>query len=58
MGGFTTSQEMCLAYFIYYNGLDGYSLCRSEITEQSYMQRYLGVNNITWYVVVVILKIC
>ncbi|CAL8125826.1 unnamed protein product [Orchesella dallaii] len=48
VGGFSTKQEMCLAYFFYYNKLQDYSLCRSEIISQQYMQQYLGVNNITW----------
>ncbi|ODN00878.1 DBH-like monooxygenase protein 2 [Orchesella cincta] len=48
VGGFSTRQEMCLVYLYYYNQLQDYSLCRSEIVSQQYMRQYLGVNNITW----------
>lgn len=40
---------MCLSFFFYYNKLDGYPLCRSDIVDEGYLQRYLGgARNLTW----------
>lgn len=40
---------MCKTFIVYYNQLDEYPVCRSEIVSQDYMARYLaGTRNVTW----------
>lgn len=42
---------MCKVFLIYYNKLEEYPLCRSEIQSREYMSKYLaGTQNVTWNV--------
>ncbi|CAL8072115.1 unnamed protein product [Orchesella dallaii] len=48
VGGFSTRQDMCLAFLIYYNKLQDFSVCQSEIISEDYRNHFLNVQNITW----------
>ncbi len=49
VGGYGTRQEMCSAYILYYNKLQAYQTCSSEIGSPDYRERLLsGVRNISW----------
>lgn len=37
-----------MAFIFYYNRIDDYSYCRSEIVSPEYRRRFLGVSNVTW----------
>lgn len=49
VGGYATDQEMCKVFLLYYDQLDQYPVCRSELVSRDYMARYLaGTRNVTW----------
>lgn len=49
VGGFSTSQEMCVAIIMYHSKLENYMQCSSEIHSDEYRAHFLaGVENITW----------
>lgn len=48
VGGYSTRQEMCIAFILYYNKID-FSVCNSEIISESARRRFLaGIGNVTW----------
>ncbi len=48
MGGFSTRQEMCVAFGFYYGKITDYQQCSSEINSPEARERFLGVGNVTW----------
>ncbi|CAL8072117.1 unnamed protein product [Orchesella dallaii] len=48
VGGFSTRQEMCLAFIHYHNKIKEFQACRSEIRSPEYRNKFLGVTNMTW----------
>lgn len=48
VGGYSSQQEMCSAFFMYYNRNVNYVQCRSEIENEEARERFLGIGNVTW----------
>ncbi|ODM96226.1 DBH-like monooxygenase protein 1 [Orchesella cincta] len=48
VGGFSTRQEMCIAFIHYHNKIKEFQACRSEIQSVEYRNKFLGVTNVTW----------
>lgn len=49
VGGYSTEEEMCHVFILYYNRLPQYPICRSELVSPEYVRRYLaGARNLTW----------
>lgn len=48
VGGYSTKQEMCIVFIVYYNKIWDYNMCRSEIVSDEFRQRFIGVRNVTW----------
>ncbi|CAL8068122.1 unnamed protein product [Orchesella dallaii] len=47
-GGYSTREEMCLAFLLYYTRIPGIFSCLSEIREASYNENLLGIRNTTF----------
>lgn len=48
VGGFSTRQEMCVAFGYYYNKIRNFQQCSSEIDSPNARALYLGVGNVSW----------
>lgn len=49
VGGYSTNQEMCIAFIYYYGAVKDYSQCRSQIVSESARKYFLeGLENVTW----------
>lgn len=48
VGGFSSQQEMCAVFFFYYNRVNNYVQCSSEIESPEARRRFLGIGNVTW----------
>ncbi|CAL8068132.1 unnamed protein product [Orchesella dallaii] len=47
-GGYSTREEMCLAFMFYYTRIPGTYNCLSDIQEASYTENLLGIRNTTF----------
>jgi len=48
VGGYSSQQEMCIAFLLYYNRNINYVQCGSEIESEWARERFLGIGNVTW----------
>lgn len=48
VGGWSSQQEMCAVFFYYYNRIDDYVQCSSEIDSAEARKKFLGIGNVTW----------